>query len=223
MLGHPFTLAFTLTTVAWIYSTLRGTESTLNFTEEAIALSTKYSFEVPLAWATFFQGWAMAEKGKEEGIGRMVNGLSAARAAKASLNNTYTLALLADMYLRKKQIEEGLNAVKEAQELAITQGERCWQAELFRLNGELLLAQSDQSISAAEQCFAEAVRIAQEQRARMLELRAATSLARLLRKLNRSDTARRILNSTLSQFGAQDTNPDCIEAQTILDQLSGAS
>jgi predicted ATPase/class 3 adenylate cyclase len=222
-LGHPFTLAFTLTTVAWIYSMLRNSDSTLHFTEEAITLSAKYSFEVPLAWATSFQGWAMAEKEKEEGVGRMVNGLSATRAARASLNNTYTLALLAEVYLRKKQIEEGLNAVKEAQELAITQGEWCWQAELFRLNGELLLAQSDQSISAAEQCFAEAVKIAQEQHARMLELRAATSLARLLRKLNRSDTARRTLNSILSQFGSHDANPDCMEAQTILDQLSSES
>jgi class 3 adenylate cyclase/predicted ATPase len=222
-LGHPFTLAFTLTTVAWTYSTLRDTESTLKFTEEAIALSTKYSFEVPLAWATSFQGWAMAEKGQEEGIGRLVNGLSATRAARASLNNTYTLALLVEIYLRKKQIEEGLNVIKEAQELAMTQGERCWQAELFRLKGELLLAQSDQSIPSAEQCFAEAMKIAQEQHAKMLELRAATSLARLLRKLNRSDTARRLLNATLSQFGPQEANPDCIEAKTILNQLNGTS
>ncbi len=221
-LGHPFTLAFTLTTVAWTYSTLRDTDSTLHLTEEAIALSTKYSFEVPLAWATSFQGWAMAEKGQEEGIGRLVNGLSATRAARASLNNTYTLALLADIYLRKTQIEEGLNVIKEAQELAMTQGERCWQAELFRLKGELLLAQSDQSISSAEQCFTEAMKIARDQHAKMLELRAATTMARLLWKRNRSDTARRLLNATLSQFGAQDANPDCIEAQRMLDQLNVA-
>lgn len=222
-LGHPFTLAFTLTTVAWTYSTLRDTDKTLNFTEEAIALSTKYSFEVPLAWATSFQGWAMAERGEEEGLRRLVEGLSATRAARASLNNTYTLTLLAGLYLRKKQIEEGLTAIQEAQELATTQGERCWQAELFRLKGELLLEQSEQSVSAAEQCFTEAVKIAQEQHAKMLELRAATSLARLLRKLNRLDRARNLLHSTLSQFSAQDANPDRIEAQTILDQLNVVS
>ncbi|MGE3979516.1 MAG: adenylate/guanylate cyclase domain-containing protein, partial [Nitrospira sp.] len=222
-LGHPFTLAFTLTTVAWTYSTLRDTENTLTFTEEAIALSTKYSFEVPLAWGTSLQGWALAERGEEEGLLRLVKGLSATRAAGASLNNTYTLALLAGLYLRKKQIEGGLTAIKEAQELAMTQGERCWQAELFRLNGELLLAQSEQSVAAAEQCFAEAMKIAQEQHARMLELRAATSLARLLRKLNRSDTARSLLGLTLSQFCAQDANTDRIEAQTLLDQLGVAS
>ena len=219
-LGHPFTLAFTLTTVAWTYSTLRDTDKTLNFTEEAITLSTKYSFEVPLAWATSFQGWAMAERGEEEGLRKLVNGLSATRAARASLNNTYTLALLAGVYLRKKQIEEGLNVVKEAQELAMTQGERCWQAELFRLNGELLLVQSEQSISAAEQCFAQALKIAQEQHAKMLELRAAMSMARLLRKLNRLDAAKQVLHSVCSRFRERVPNPDMIEAQTILEQLA---
>lgn len=169
-LEHPYTLAFTLATASWVCSTLRDTNRTLILTEEAIMLSTKHSFEVPLAWATSFQGWALAEQGKETGLERLAEGLSVAQRAKASLNNTYTLALLADVYLRKKQIGEGLKAVQEAQELATTQGERCWQAELFRLNGELLLEQSDQSISAAEQCFTEAMKIAQDQHAKMLKL-----------------------------------------------------
>jgi predicted ATPase len=125
--------------------------------------------------------------------------------------------------LRKKRIDEGLRAISEAQNVALTRGEWFWQAELLRLKGELLLEQGEPAVFAAEQCFAEAVRIAQEQHAKMLELRAATSLARLLRKHNRSDTAKGILNATLSQFGAQDADPDRSEAQTILDQLNAAS
>lgn len=222
-LEHPFTLAFTLGAVCWISSMLRDADRTLSFADEAVAISTKYSFEVGLAWAMSSQGWGLAEKGREEGLVKLVNGLSAMQAAGASLNNTYTLALLAELYLRKKRIEEGLGAMQEAQKVALTRGEWFWQAELLRLKGELLLEQAEPSVSAAEQCFAEAMKIAQEQHARMLELRAATSLARLLRKLNRSDTARRLLKSTLSQFGAQDANPDCTEAQTILHQLNGAS
>ncbi|MDF0665384.1 MAG: adenylate/guanylate cyclase domain-containing protein [Nitrospira sp.] len=220
-LEHPFTLAFTLTTVAWTYSTLRDADKTLNLTEEAIALSTKYSFEVPLAWATSFQGWAMVERGNEEGIGRLVDGLAATRAARASLNNTYTLALLADVYLRKQQIEEGLTVIKEAQELAMIQGERCWQAELFRLNGELLLGQSDQSMSEAEQCFTEALRIARDQHATMLELRAAISMARLLKSLNRSDAAKNLLQAVRSRMTQRAADPELIEAETILMELDG--
>ena len=220
---HPYTLVFALVFLSRFYSAVHNAKRTLELTNEAISVSTQYSFALGLAIATTSQGWALAEDEPEQGLGKLLNGLSAIRATGATLDLTFTLALLAEIYLRNHRFEEGLGAIEEAQKLTGTGGELFWQAELFRLKGELLLAQSDESLSAAEQCFAEAVKIAQEQHARMLELRAATSLARLLRKLNRSDTARRFLNSTLSQFGAQDANPDRIEAQRILDQLNGAS
>ena len=81
------------------------------------------------------------------------------------------------------RIDEGLGAIEEAQTLAVTGGELFWHAELLRLKGELLLGQSDQSVQAAEQCLCEALKIAQDQHATMLELRAATSLARLWKTL----------------------------------------
>ncbi|MDF0650373.1 MAG: adenylate/guanylate cyclase domain-containing protein [Nitrospira sp.] len=222
-LEHPYTLAFTLATASWVYSMLHDTDRTLTLTEEAIMLSTKHSFEVPLAWAMSFQGWALAEQGKETGLERLAEGLSVARRAKASLNDTYTLALLAESHLRNQHIAEGLAAIQQAQELAVTQGELCWQAELLRLKGELLVAQSDPSLVAAEQCFSEAVQVARDQQARMLELRAATSLARLLRKLNKPDIARHTLDSICSRFSEQDSNPDLMEAQKLLAQLAVAS
>ncbi len=220
-LEHPFTMAFTLATASWAYSTLRDTHTTLRLTEDAIELSTKYSFEVPLAWAMSFQGWALAEQGKAKGVERLMEGLSAAQRAKASLNNTYTLALLAENHLRNQHIAEGLAAIQQAQELA-AQGELCWQAEILRLKGELFLAQSDQSILAAEQCFSEALMIAQDQHAKMLELRAATSMANLLRKQSKPEMAKRILSSARFGLSEHSTNPDLMEAQTILAQLSVA-
>jgi class 3 adenylate cyclase/predicted ATPase len=219
-LEHPFTLAFALATVSWIYATVRDADRTLVLAEEAVALSAKYSFEVTLAWATSLQGWALAEKGDEQGLGRLVKGLSATQAAGASLNNTFTLALLAEIYLRQKRIDEGLGALAEAQKLVCSQGECCWQAELLRLKGELLLEQFEPSVSAAEQCFAEALRVAQDQHASMLELRAAVSMARLLRKLNRLDAAKPVLHSVCSRFQERVANPDLIEARNILEQLS---
>lgn len=222
-LDHPFTMAFTLATASWVYSTLHDTQRTLLLAEEAIELSTKYSFEVPLAWAMSFQGWALAEQGKGNGIDRLVEGLSAAQRAKASLNHTYTLALLAENHLRNRHIADGLLAIQQAQELAAIQGELYWQAELLRLKGELLLAQSEQPVGAPEQCFSESLRIAQAQNATMLELRTATSMARFLRQSNKPDLAKHILSAVRSKFGEQGTSPDLIEAQAILDQLTMAS
>ncbi|MBS0155577.1 MAG: AAA family ATPase [Nitrospira sp.] len=219
-LEHPFTMAFTLATASWVYSMLRDTHRILRLTEEAIELSTKYSFEVPLAWAMSFQGWALAEQGKEGGIERLVEGLSAAKRATASLNHTCALALLAEIHLRNHHIVDGLFVIQQAQELAATQGEACWQAELLRLKGELLLAQSDQSTFLAEQCYADALAIAQAQHAIMFELRVATSMARLLRKLNKPDIAKRTLSAARAKLGGHSANPDMIEAQAVLDQLA---
>ena len=219
-LEHPYTRVFTLISLSWIYSTFRNAKRTLELADEAIAVSTQYSFELGLAWATTFQGWALAETGHEDGLGTLLHGLAATRATGASLNNTFTLALLADIYLRHNRIDEGLAAIEEALTLAVTGGELFWHAELLRLKGELLLGQSDPSVQAAEQCLCEALKIAQDQHAKMLELRAATSLAKLWRKLNKVDEAKRILNSVYSRFNESVDNLDLIEAKTVLEQLS---
>ncbi len=219
-LEHPFTLAFTLASVCWISSALRDVDRTLGLAHEAVAIATKHSFEVGLAWAMSSQGWALAETGHEEGLTKLVNGLSATQAAGASLNNTYTLALLAELYLRQKRVTEGLQAIEEAQRVVLAQGERFWQAELFRLKGELLLEQAEPSVSTAEQCFTESLTIARQQQAHMLELRAAMSMARLLKKLHRLDAAKLTLQAVLSRFRDGVVSADIIEARTILEGLS---
>jgi len=219
-LEHPYTLVFVLVYLSWIYSTLHNAKRTLELAAEAIVVSTRYSFELGLAWATTSQGWALAEAGHEDGLGTLLHGLAATRVTGARVNNTLILALLADIYLRLKRIDEGLATIEDARKLAVTGGDLFWQAELLRLKGELLLGQSDPSVQAAEECFCEALKIAQDQHAKMLELRAATSLAKLWRKQNKLDEAKRILNAVYSRFTESSDNRDLIEAKTVLDQLS---
>ncbi|SEQ59858.1 ATP-binding protein [Nitrosomonas ureae] len=219
-LAHPFTMVFALTSLSWIYSTLRNAKKTRELTDEAIAISAQYSFELGLAWATSFQGWALAENGHEEGLGQLLNGLSATQVTGANTNNTFTLSLLADIYLREQRIDEGLATIEEALTLAVTGEELFWHAELLRLKGELLLRQSDESIQEAEECLCEALKIAQDQHATMLELRAATSLAKLWRKLNKLDDAKCVLHSIYSRFNERVDNLDLIAAKTVLEQLS---
>jgi class 3 adenylate cyclase/predicted ATPase len=220
-LGHPFTLAFTLTAASEVHVTLRDAYHALRFAEEAIAVSTKYSFEGPFAWATSCQGWALFEMGnEEEGLRGILKGIAAAREAKAGIDATHTLSVLADVYLRKQQIEEGLGVIEEALALVHSRGEVYWHAELIRLKGELLLAQSDHLLAGAEQCFLEAMEIAQRQHALMLELRAATSLTKLLKKQNKLDLARRTLSSVYSRFGQHGANPDLTDARVLLESVS---
>jgi len=220
-LEHPFTLAFALGTACWISSTLHEADRTLSLADEAIAISTKYSFDLGLEWAMSSKGWALAEMGDEDGLGILMEGISAKETTGASLNNTHTLALLAALYLQRKRIDEGLGVIEEALGIASTQGEQFWQAELLRLKGDLLLEHPHHSVSEAEGCFAEALEIARAQGARMLELRAAISMAKLLRRLNRSDDAKLVLLTARLRFNERLANPELIEAQTLLAQLGG--
>lgn len=220
---HPYTLVFALVFLSRFYSAAHNAKRTLELTNEAIAVSTRYSFALGLAIATTSQGWALAESGPEQGLGKLLNGLSAIRATGAMLDLTFSLALLAEIYLRNHRFEEGLGAIEEAQKIAGSGGELFWQSELFRLKGELLLRQSNQSAPEVEHCFNEALKIARAQSATMLELRAATSMAKLLRKQSKPDSARSILDSVLSRFSGQGVNPDLIEAQELLEQLNVTS
>ncbi len=197
---HPYTLVFTLVFLSWIYSAVRNATRTLELTDEAIAVSTQYSFALGLAWATSSQGWAYGRNWPGGRARQVTTRAFRYSGYRWTLDNTFTLALLAEIYLRNNRIDEGLATIEEAQKLAVTGGELFWHAELLRLKGELLLGQSDPSVHAAEQCLCEALKIAQDQHAKMLELRAATSLARLWRKLNKLNDAKRILNSVYSRF-----------------------
>ena len=89
---------------------------------------------------TILRGWALAEQGQgEEGIAQIRQGLAALRATGAEVVRPYFLALLAEAYGKVGQTEEGLSVVAEALALVDKTGERFYEAELYRLKGELTL------------------------------------------------------------------------------------
>ena len=100
------------------------------------------------------------------------------------------------------------------------QNERFPIAELHRLRGEILLSQSADNGDEAEQCFRKAIEVAQQQAAKSWELRAATSLARLLRDTGRSDEARSLLAGIHEWFTEGFETPDLIDARSLLDELA---
>ena len=95
-----------------------------------------------MAFVTPLRGWALAEQGQgKEGVAQICQGLAAYRARGSELSRPYFLALLAEVYGKAGQAEEGLSALSEALTLVNKTGERFYEAELYRLKGELLLAQ----------------------------------------------------------------------------------
>jgi predicted ATPase len=112
-------------------------------TEAAITLSTEQGFTQWVGRGILLQGWALAEQGQgEAGISQIRQGLAAYQATGGGAGQPYWLALLAEAYSKVGQVEEGLTVLTEALATVDKTGERFYEAELYRLKGELLLARA---------------------------------------------------------------------------------
>jgi len=109
--------------------------------------------------------------------------------------------------------------VGEALEAVKTTGEHIWEAEIYRLKGRLLL-RGHGDANGAQECFVKAVGIARRQHAKLLELRAAVSLADLLHREPRSADARQVLAPVYDSFTEGFEFIDLREAKACLDSLS---
>jgi predicted ATPase len=139
-LSHPFTLAFALNWAAWLHQSRREEQPTRERAEATITLSTEQGFPLWLAWGTILRGWALAEQGQaEEGITQMRQGLAAWQATGAKNFRLHFLASLADTHRKVGQADEGLTLLAEALATVKETEERYWEAELYRLKGELTL------------------------------------------------------------------------------------
>jgi predicted ATPase/class 3 adenylate cyclase len=221
-LSHTFNLAFALSSRTMLHLYRREGQATRTQAEAAISLCTEQGFAHYLAWGTIMRGWALAALGRMvEGIALMRQGLAASQAVGAELLLPYWLALLAESYGKVGQVGEGLAVLAEALATAHKNGERLYEAELHRLKGELLLALSPENHAEAEACFHQALDVARRQQAKSLELRAAMSVSRLLRKQGQRDESRQILTETYGWFTEGFATADLMEAKVLLDQVSG--
>jgi predicted ATPase len=154
----------------------------------------------------------------------MERGLEAWRGAGARIGEPYFLALLSETCLRAGRMDAAGERLAEARARVEKSGERWWEAELHRLEGEILLAAADgrrdpNRGNRAEACFRSALEVARRQQARSLELRAALSLSRLR---SRSDEARRLLGEVLEAFTEGHDTADLRAANELMAQLSRA-
>jgi predicted ATPase len=170
--------------------------------------------------STIMQGWALTtEEQGEEGLRQMCQGLTAYRATGAELGVSYSLSLLAEGYARLGQVEAGLAVLQEGWEVMERTGEHVWHAEVCRLKGALLLQQHGQVQAEAEACFQQAIAVAQQQRSKSWELRAATSLARLWQQQGKTAEARELLTPVYDWVTEGFDTADLQEAKALLGRI----
>jgi adenylate cyclase len=178
-------------------------------------LSDEHDIATWIAWATFFEGWVAGARGNEaEGIALMEKGLGGWRGAGIRVVEPYLLALLAEMCLRAGRIETAGERLAEARDLVEKTGECWWEAEVHRLEGELVLAAAGDGDrdDRAEASFRRALEVAARQGATSLELRAALSLSRL----GRSPDAHQLLGEIVGRFTEGHDTADLRAAQSQL-------
>jgi predicted ATPase len=191
--------------------------------DEVVALAEEHGLGLWLAYGKVFRGWVLAQQGRqEEGTAELVKALAECQATRTRVHRPYHLSLLAEALHRSGRSEEALGAVDEALAVVEETEERWWEAGLHRLRGDLLLSLSTQNAARAETEYDAAVTTAQRQGARMLELRAAASLARLWRDQGERRKARDLLAPVYGRFTEGFGTSDLVEAKALLDELAPA-
>jgi predicted ATPase len=225
--SHPQSLAYALSFAAECHRLRREGQAAHERAEAALALSTEQGFAIWAAGATILRGWALAEQGQvEEGSAQMCQGLAAWQATGAEMGRPQFLGTLAETYGKGGQVEEGLSVLAEALAIVNTTRESFYEAELYRLKGELTLAQgSIQGLVSSlekevEECFWKAFEIARWQQAKSWELRAVMSLGRLWLRQGKRAEARRMLTEIYGWFTEGFDTGDLKEAKALLEDLS---
>jgi class 3 adenylate cyclase/predicted ATPase len=219
--GQQHSLAFGLH-VNCLFHQVRGDRALVEERSSAlVAFATERGFPHVQATGTFFHGWARAAGGAvDEGIEEMRRGLAAKRAGGAEIKVPYYQGLLAIACLRARQRAEALSLLTEALNRVKRTGERWFEAELHRIKSEAVLRAPKVDPAEAETCLRRALAVAQEQRAKLWELRAATSLARLWRDQGRRAEAHDLLAPVYGWFTEGFDTADLKDARALLDELA---
>lgn len=214
-IAHPFSQALALCFAALLEQMIREPAAARRHAQGSARLASEHGFELVGAWSRCTLGWASAADGDQtRGVADICDGLQAANATGTSQFRPYFSGVLADAYLRAGRIAEGLAAVQSGLESAYSTNERFYQAELYRLQGELVLAESgarERSVAA----FERAIEIAQSQSAQLLELRALVSLWRSSDLPRRRAELRQRVAQVLERVGPQGEGADVYEARAL--------
>jgi class 3 adenylate cyclase/predicted ATPase len=216
--AHPFSLGWALAWSAIHHQFRREGRLAQGQAEAAIIFSTEQGFPIWVAISTVIRGWALAEQGQgKEGITQIRQGIVAYAATGAEVW-LGAFASLAEAYGKAGQAEEGLSVLAEALATVNKTGERWYEAELYRLAGELSLRMGERETgrtgeekiahspihpfahSSPEECFLKAIAIAQKQQAKSLELRAVMSLVRLRQQQATQDASRTTQHATRTKL-----------------------
>jgi len=232
-LSYPFVQVFALYFAGMLHWLRLEAYAARAMVDAMMPISVARGFPLFTAWGNVLWGWTSSQQSLESpqgqvdsGIDQIQEGIAAWRASGAAMALPSSLTALAQAFARMGKTEEALRLLDEALAVADKNSEHCWEAELYRLKGELTLAQSASGpgttgfLQRAEACFQQAIDVARRQNAKSWELRATTSLAKLWYTQGRSSQARALLQGIYIWFTEGFDTADLVEARTLLAAIS---
>jgi class 3 adenylate cyclase/predicted ATPase len=219
--SHLVTLAAILQHACIIHQLSGDFPAMQQSAEELLAMATEQAFPFWVAHGSFLRDWARAAQGRD---GRdpmqLRHDLEAILKPGAALILPYYYTLVAQILAQRGEAANAAQMFDEALTLLDRTGERWFEADTHRLRGELHLSAPQRDERSAVACFDRAIEIARTQEARLLELRASVSLARLWRSQGRADDARALLAPIYGWFSEGFALRDLIDAKALLDGMA---
>jgi predicted ATPase len=218
-LAHPTSLCFAHSIASRVYYLLCDRIALAQHSAAVVRLADEHGLSLWQALGHIYTGWSQAENGAGEGAAMIRNGIARYRAAGAALSLPLYLASLARVEAAAGHQRAALELLDEAQ-AASTAGDEHWvSAEIHRLAGEAMVV-GDDNTAGAEREFHAALAVARKQGAKLWELRAATSLARLYRNGDKASVARDDLAMVYRSFREGFSDPDLAQAKAALAALA---
>jgi class 3 adenylate cyclase/predicted ATPase len=216
-IAHPFSLSLAYGFVAVLHLSRREPEPALRLLERQEAVAAEQRLVVAVQ-PGILRGHALAMQGAtDEAVSCLREALAALARRGATVYRPYGLAYLAETLALRGEYAPALAALREGFETVDTTGERWWEAELHRVNGIALCGLN--KLEEGQAVFEDALRTARQQQAKSLELRAATSLARLWGEQGRRAEARELLAPVYAWFTEGFDTADLKDAANLLSEL----
>jgi class 3 adenylate cyclase/predicted ATPase len=218
-LSQPFALAWAEYWNAVLFHFLRDLPGVQGSIDRVMALATEYGFAYFADIGLIFHGWVVAKNGGR-GTHLIQQGLNRYREKSGGLDLPYFLAMMAEAHTEEGAIEEAsreLDAALSAQDESL---ECYYSAEIHRLRGNLALKRSSSNPLEAQESYRKAIEVARSQSGKSLELRATTSLARLLANQGHREEARGLLAEIYKWFTEGFDTADLKDAKALLDELN---
>jgi class 3 adenylate cyclase/predicted ATPase len=205
-----------------VFEVLRGdTEAALRTADSLLELTRQHGLSVYATLGTMCSVWARAQLGdREAGVAEFREALATYTGQGNKGHVPLHQGLLAELEADGQDMEAALTRMDAALALAGETGEHWTDSFLHRVRGEILLKRNPANTAAVEEALLTAIAIAQQQKAKSFELRAALSLANLYQSTGRAADAHAVLAPALEGFSPTPEFPEIEQAQTLLAALA---